>query len=152
MFGKRLKELRESNGYSMDKLVELYNLKYDAKMNKSTLSRYENGIQDPIYTVVVNLANFFNVSVDYLSGSNSDDITASFSTKTLITMEKFEKLNDAGKEKADSYIIDLLDNPKYVADLDKIDTGYASIAADTGKNGRVKAPDIDTIIALNKDE
>ena len=55
----------------MDKLVELYNDKYDAKMNKSTLSRYENSLQDPIYTVVVNLADFFNVTVDYISGNTS---------------------------------------------------------------------------------
>lgn len=74
MFGKRLKELRENSGYSMDKLVELYNCKYDAKMNKSTLSRYENGLQEPIYTVVVNLANFFNVSVDYISGGNDNNL------------------------------------------------------------------------------
>lgn len=71
MFGKRLKELREEKGLSMDKLVDLYNQRYDAKMNKSTLSRYENGLQTPIFTVVANLANFFNVSVDYISG-NSD--------------------------------------------------------------------------------
>lgn len=69
MFGERLRLLRENKNYSMDKLIELYNNKYDAKMNKSTLSRYENGIQEPIYTVVVNLADFFNVSVDYLSGN-----------------------------------------------------------------------------------
>lgn len=75
MFGKRLKELREKNSFSMDKLIELYNEKYDAKMNKSTLSRYENGLQDPIYTVVVNLADFFNVTVDYISGGNNDTIT-----------------------------------------------------------------------------
>ncbi|MBQ9096836.1 MAG: helix-turn-helix transcriptional regulator [Clostridia bacterium] len=69
MFGERLQNLRKARGYSMDKLIELYNNKYDAKMNKSTLSRYENGIQDPIYTVVVNLADFFGVSVGYISGS-----------------------------------------------------------------------------------
>lgn len=72
MFGKRLKELRESNGYSMDKLVDTYNKLFNAKMNKSTLSRYENGLQEPIYTVVVNFANLFHVSVDYLSCSNID--------------------------------------------------------------------------------
>lgn len=71
MFGKKLKELREGRELSMDKLIELYNGKYDAKMNKSTLSRYENGLQDPIYTVVVNLANFFDVSVDYILGRSS---------------------------------------------------------------------------------
>ena len=74
MFGQRLKELRTQKGYSMDKLVELYNSKYDAKMNKSTLSRYENGLQEPIYTVVVNLADFFNVTIDYLSGGQDDDV------------------------------------------------------------------------------
>lgn len=74
MFSQRLKELRTQKGYSMDKLVELYNLKYDAKMNKSTLSRYENGLQEPIYTVVVNLADFFNVTIDYLSGGQNEDI------------------------------------------------------------------------------
>ena len=67
MFGKSLKQLREEKKYSMDKLIKLYNEKYDAKMNKSTLSRYENGLQDPIYTVVVNLAEILDVSVDYLS-------------------------------------------------------------------------------------
>ncbi len=67
MFGKRLRELRESNGYSMDKLIEIYNRTYGGKMNKSTLSRYENGLQEPMYTVVVNLAKLFNVSVDYMT-------------------------------------------------------------------------------------
>lgn len=71
MFGKRLKELRENNQFSMDKLIEIYNQKYNAKMNKSTLSRYENGLQEPIYTVVVNFADFFNVSVDYISGGSN---------------------------------------------------------------------------------
>lgn len=71
MFGRRLNELRKSKQYSMDELVELYNKKYNAKMNKSTLSRYENGLQEPIYTVVVNLADFFGVTVDYISGNDS---------------------------------------------------------------------------------
>ena len=67
-FGKILKQLRESNNYSMDKLVELYNTRFNGKMNKSTLSRYENELQEPMYTVIVNLAQLFNVTVDYLSG------------------------------------------------------------------------------------
>ena len=67
MFGKRLKELRKSNNFSMDQLIDIYNERFDGKMNKSTLSRYENGIQDPIYTVVVNLAKLFEVSVDYMT-------------------------------------------------------------------------------------
>ena len=56
MFGDRLRALRKEHGYSMDKPVELYNGRFNAKMNKSTLSRYENGKQDPLYQSVVNLA------------------------------------------------------------------------------------------------
>ena len=68
MFGKRLRQLREERNLSMDKMVEMYNIKYSAKMNKSTLSRYENGLQNPIFTVVKNLAEFFDVPIDYISG------------------------------------------------------------------------------------
>lgn len=79
MFGKRLRELRERNDYSMDKVIELYNTKFNGKMNKSTLSRYENGLQEPMYTVVVNLAELFGVSVDYLSGAAQTESGESYS-------------------------------------------------------------------------
>ena len=42
-------------------------------MNKSTLSRYENGLQEPMYTVVVNLSKLFNVSVDYMACASSQE-------------------------------------------------------------------------------
>lgn len=71
MFGDKLKELRKSNGYSMDKLAELYNKKFDGKLNKSTISRYENGLQEPIFTVVKNFAELFNVTTDYLTEASS---------------------------------------------------------------------------------
>lgn len=104
MFSKRLKELREKNGYSMDKLIELYNSKYDAKMNKSTLSRYENGLQDPIYTVVVNLADFFGVSVDYITCKSNaaentdekDDIT--FDDFTFAMYDEAQHLTEEDKQ------------------------------------------------------
>ena len=79
MFGKRLRELRERNDYSMDKVIELYNTKFNGKMNKSTLSRYENGLQEPMYTVVVNLAELFGVSVDYISGAAQTESGESYS-------------------------------------------------------------------------
>lgn len=72
MFGKKLKLLRKSNGYSMDKLAEIYNAKFNGKLNKSTLSRYENGLQEPIFTVVKNFAQLFSVSTDYLT--DVDDV------------------------------------------------------------------------------
>ena len=106
MFGRRLKELRTQKGFSMDKLIELYNSKYDAKMNKSTLSRYENGLQEPIYTVVVNLANFFNVTIDYLSGGQDDDAEAQF-----IRHKKNDTITDIILQlRTDSELLDMVQN------------------------------------------
>lgn len=66
MFKDMLRELRTEKGYSMEDLVTEFNSRFDAKMNKSTLSRYENGLQEPMYSTVSNLAKLFGVSVDYL--------------------------------------------------------------------------------------
>lgn len=73
MFGERLRFLREKNGLTMDRLAELYNEKYNGKMNKGSLCRYEKGTQEPMYSVVVNLADFFSTTVDYLSGYDEID-------------------------------------------------------------------------------
>lgn len=66
MFKDTLRQLRTGRGYSMDELVKEYNNRFDAKMNKSTLSRYENGLQEPMYSTVANLARLFGVSTDAL--------------------------------------------------------------------------------------
>lgn len=77
MFKDRLRELRALHGYSMDDLVEVYNTRYGGKMNKSTLSRYENGLQEPMVYVVKNLAELLGTSMDYLSGSKEKPTTVS---------------------------------------------------------------------------
>lgn len=68
MFPETLKRFRTEHGYTMDQLSEIYNKRFQGKMNKSTISRYENGLQEPMYTVVKNFAELFNVSVDEMSG------------------------------------------------------------------------------------
>lgn len=90
MFGQKIKKLRESNELSMDKLVSIYNNKFNGKMNKSTLSRYENGLQEPMYTVVKNLAELFNVSIDYLSSDDETEID--YNRIGIIPLPKTKKL------------------------------------------------------------
>lgn len=94
LFGKRLRELRESKGLSMDRLTELYNAKYNAKMNKSTLSRYENELQTPIYTVAVNLADFFDVSIDYLLGREQTKSSSETSLQINSSLSRINAITD----------------------------------------------------------
>lgn len=66
MFGERLKEVRKEKKLTLDELSDQYNLIFNAGLNKGTLSKYENNKQEPMISVVTNLADLLNVSVDYL--------------------------------------------------------------------------------------
>lgn len=58
----RLKELRIEKNLSQSKLAELFNISQQA------VSHYEKGIRDIDSSLIKNLANFFDVSTDYLLG------------------------------------------------------------------------------------
>lgn len=56
----RLKELRRKRGISQLKLA------IDLNTNQNTISRYETGTREPGINELINIAEYFNVSVDYL--------------------------------------------------------------------------------------
>ena len=56
----RLKELRKSRKLSQQKLS------MDLKINQNSISRYETGEREADYTTLIRLADYFNVSIDYL--------------------------------------------------------------------------------------
>ena len=56
----RLKEVRRSRGISQLKLA------IDLNTNQNTISRYETGEREPGITELINLADYFNISIDYL--------------------------------------------------------------------------------------
>ena len=58
----RLKELRKQRGISQLKLA------MDLGMNQNTVSRYENGEREADYQTLINIADYFEVSLDYLLG------------------------------------------------------------------------------------
>lgn len=56
----RLKELRENKGITQLKLA------VDLNMNQNNISRYENGTREADYETLIKLADYFDVSIDYL--------------------------------------------------------------------------------------
>ena len=56
----RLKELRKGRGISQLKLA------MDLSMNQNSISRYENGEREADYNTLIRLADYFQVSIDYL--------------------------------------------------------------------------------------
>ncbi|MCD8041031.1 MAG: helix-turn-helix domain-containing protein [Clostridia bacterium] len=58
----RLRELREKKKLSQVRLA------IDLNVNQNTISRYEKGEREADYSMLIAIADYFNVSVDYLLG------------------------------------------------------------------------------------
>lgn len=65
----RLKELCKQRRLSQLKLA------MDLNMNQNSISRYENGEREADYATLIKLADYFDVSVDYLLGRTDNPET-----------------------------------------------------------------------------
>ena len=62
MIGERLRKLRKDKGIKQEELADVIGVQ------KSTVSLYEIGKNDPSDKVKVEIAKYFNISLDYLIG------------------------------------------------------------------------------------
>lgn len=69
MFGKRLKELRIKQGLTQQKTADLLNVAL------RSYQKYEQGERCPSYEMLIQIADLFDISLDYLLGR--DDFIAS---------------------------------------------------------------------------
>ena len=56
----KVKEIRKARGISQLKLA------IDLHTNQNTISRYETGEREPGISELIKIADYFNVSIDYL--------------------------------------------------------------------------------------
>lgn len=56
----RLKELRKKRKISQLKLA------MDLQLNQNAISRYETGMREADYSTLIKIADYFDVSIDYL--------------------------------------------------------------------------------------
>lgn len=88
MFDKRLKELRQKRNITQWQLAEGLNL------SPSSITMYENGRRLPDIPTIINIAKYFNVSVDYLIGNS--DIP---NTNIIDESELLNLINNLSQEK-----------------------------------------------------
>ena len=62
----KLKELRKKKKISQLKLA------MDLDMNQNSISRYENMERQADYATLIKIADYFNVSIDYLLGRTDE--------------------------------------------------------------------------------
>lgn len=103
---KKLKELRNSKGYSTKQVAEELK-KYNISLSHNTIYGYENGYSIPNADLFVFLCKIYGVK----------DFSIFFDDETANEQKSpYDRLNASGKQKADEYINDLTENPKYTAE------------------------------------
>ena len=77
-FGELLSELRQSRGMTQKELAKvLY-------VSDGTISNYENGVHYPDVEKLMDIADFFNVTTDYLFGRCKNNLSPDLFSETLI--------------------------------------------------------------------
>lgn len=71
VFGERLKELRVKRNLTQDE----FGLIFEPPLAQSTVGTYERGVRQPSLENLVVIANYFNVTTDYLLGITDEIIT-----------------------------------------------------------------------------
>lgn len=104
----RIRKLRKERGLSITKLAEAIGVSYQS------LQRYEAGKREPSIQVLIALANFFDVSVDYLVGRESKNkVIKSYQYYVLDDDYTLRSLGDLSP--ISEYSIPILDESEFEA-------------------------------------
>lgn len=94
-FSERLKLLRREKNISAEDLANELNI------NKSTISRYENDKTEPYLPIVLKIAKYFDVSLDWIAGISN--IRESYITPNNI-LKLYNSLSEEKKKEAFRYL------------------------------------------------
>ena len=80
----RLKKLRKEHNITQLKLA------MDLNMNQNTISRYENGEREAGYKELIMIADYFDVSIDYLLGRSDNPKFLKQDCKLIVNIFKLK--------------------------------------------------------------
>lgn len=115
-FGRTFRQLREASGLTVEEFCKQYNARFDGRMNKSTVSRYENSLQEPMISTVKKVAIFFSVDPSDLLGYSvaPTAAAAALSPRLQALADALDQLNEEGQEKLLDYAADLVAGGRYI--------------------------------------
>lgn len=105
--GTRIKRLIKKNGLSQKEFVEKFNEKYGYSDSEATISQYVNNKRTPEIDKMVKIADFFNVTLDYIMCRTDIDSDMSIYDKSK------KNISFSTPQEAVSFIL----NQKVIADL-----------------------------------
>ena len=90
-FGDRLRELRKERGMQQRELGEMYEL------SSSAIGSYERNLREPTLELLLQLSEYFGVSVDYLLCRTEERLTAVEYKEKQVVLNKIKLAKRDGK-------------------------------------------------------
>ena len=102
IFIERFRELREQRGLKQKEIAEILHVQ------PSTISGWETGRNQPNYDILIVIARFFGVTIDYLLGMSNDQgeiiINSNLNDTENHLIAEFRKLKNDNQIEALNYI------------------------------------------------
>ena len=97
---EKLKEVRKQHGYTRRQLAA------ELGRNYATITKYENGEREPGHTYLVEIAQKFNVTTDYLLGLDEfpQDGETALSAEAMRLAREFDTLDEWGRKAVRSVV------------------------------------------------
>ncbi|MED0677687.1 MULTISPECIES: helix-turn-helix domain-containing protein [Aneurinibacillus] len=111
--GERIKYLREKNGYAQKFVAEKIGVR------NNTLSSYESDKRQPDYDTLQKIADFFEVSVDYLLGRTDDPSPKEDKKMNLFFYDGLEGYDDLTPEEQKAFREHMYEEAKQAIELVK---------------------------------
>lgn len=103
----KIKELRKQHGLSQEKLAK------DIGLTRYQITRFETGITPIPHEILIKLADYFNVGLDFLCDRQyNNNINHYVPDERKETILKLLSLDDLQFKKIDGYIDAIIDNTK----------------------------------------
>lgn len=103
----RFKELRKEIGLTQEELLQKFNQRFGKSYTAGAISQFENGHRTPETQALIQFADFFNVTLDYLLGRSNHRNGISQSITQIDTfplsgeerqlIQKYRQLDEKGK-------------------------------------------------------
>jgi len=106
MIGLRLRNLREEINLTQKELSQLL------KLTPGAVGLYEQGRRTPDCSTLCKLANFYNVSVDYIlcrTHNRNPERKASFFPSEIELLEKFRQTSNILSQEQKAAIVDIME-------------------------------------------
>ena len=98
----RFKELRIQKGITQEEFRQEFNSRYNRNYTPSAISLFENNKRIPEISALIDFADYFGVSIDYLLQHRTSDTPGEqLSLQVRDHMRKYRELSDGGKEIVD---------------------------------------------------